>query len=51
LDAAFGGRAAASLVLNRHRVLSKEMIRCLADALDLPENLLLQPYELVRKTG
>jgi mRNA-degrading endonuclease HigB of HigAB toxin-antitoxin module/antitoxin component HigA of HigAB toxin-antitoxin module len=51
LDAAFGNRATASLVLNRHRALSKEMIRRLADLLHLPESLLLQPYELVRDAG
>ena len=51
LDAAFGNRATASLVLNRHRALSKEMIRRLAELLHLPESLLLQPYELARHAG
>ena len=51
LDAAFGSRATASLVLNRHRALSKEMIRRLAELLHLPESLLLQPYELARHAG
>jgi len=51
LDAAFGNRATASLVLNRHRALSKEMIRRLAELLHLPESLLLQPYELTRHAG
>ena len=51
LDAAFGNRTTTSLVLNRHRVPSKEMIRRLADLLHLPESLLLRPYELVRHTG
>ncbi len=51
LDAAFGNRATASLVLNRHRALSKEMIRRLAELLHLPESLLLRPYELVRDAG
>jgi HTH-type transcriptional regulator/antitoxin HigA len=51
LEPAFGNRATASLVLNRHRALSKEMIRRLANLLHLPESLLLQPYELVRDAG
>lgn len=51
IEPAIGNRAMASLVLNRHRALSKEMIRRLADLLHLPESLLLQPYELVRNVG
>jgi HTH-type transcriptional regulator / antitoxin HigA len=51
LDTAFGSRATASLVLNRHRALSKEMIRRLAELLHLPESLLLQPYELAKHAG
>ena len=51
IEPAIGGRAMTSLVLNRHRALSKEMIRRLADLLHLPESLLLKPYELVRKAG
>ena len=51
IEPAIGSRAMTSLVLNRHRALSKEMIRRLADLLHLPEGLLLQPYELVRKAG
>jgi HTH-type transcriptional regulator/antitoxin HigA len=48
LQQAIGNRATTSLVLNRRRALSKEMIRRLADLLHLPESLLLQPYDLVR---
>ena len=51
IEPAIGSRAMTSLVLNRHRALSKEMIRRLTDLLHLPEGLLLQPYELVRKAG
>ena len=51
IEPAIGSRAMTSLVLNRHRALSKEMIRRLADLLHLPESLLLQPYELARKAG
>ncbi len=51
LEPAIGNRATASLVLNRRRALSKEMIRRLADLLHLPESLLLQPYDLVREVG
>ena len=51
IEPAIGSRAMTSLVLNRHRALSKEMIRRLADLLHLPESLLLQPYELTRKAG
>lgn len=51
LEPAIGNRATASLVLNRRRALSKEMIRRLADLLHLPESLLLQPYDLVRQAG
>ncbi len=51
LEPAIGNRATASLVLNRRRALSKEMIRRLAVLLHLPESLLLQPYDLVREVG
>lgn len=51
LEPAIGNRATASLVLNRRRALSKEMIRRLAELLHLPESLLLQPYDLVRQAG
>lgn len=51
LEPAIGNRATASLVLNRRRALSKEMIRRLADLLHLPESLLLQPYDLVRQAS
>ena len=51
IEPAIGNRAMASLVLNRHRALSKEMIRRLASLLHLPEGLLLQPYDLVRNVG
>ena len=51
IEPAIGNRAMASLVLNRHRALSKEMIRRLASLLHLPESLLLQPYDLVRNVG
>ena len=51
LEPAIGNRATASLVLNRRRALSKEMIRRLAHLLHLPESLLLQPYDLVKQAG
>jgi len=46
-----GNRATASLVFNRHRTLSKEKVRKLADLLDLPGSLLVRPQDLVRKVG
>ena len=51
LEPVIGNRATANLVLNRHRALSQEMIRGLADLLHLPESLLLRPYDLIRRAG
>ncbi len=46
---AIGSKTTVSLVLNRKRSLTIEMIRNLAELLGLPVEVLIQPYELDEK--
>ncbi len=46
LIAAIGSKTTVSLVLNRRRALTLDMIRNLADLMNLPLEVLIQPYEL-----
>jgi HTH-type transcriptional regulator/antitoxin HigA len=48
LEAYIGSRARVAEVLNRVRPLSLEMIRRLAEGLQLPAEVLIQRYELQR---
>ncbi|EOZ96491.1 helix-turn-helix domain protein [Indibacter alkaliphilus LW1] len=43
---AIGSKTTVSLVLNRKRALTIDMIRNLHDLLGLPVEVLIQPYEL-----
>lgn len=43
---AIGSKTTVSLVLNRKRALTIDMIRQLAERLGLPVEVLIQPYEL-----
>ena len=43
---AYLDRMAVSLVLNRKRALTLDMIRKLSELLSLPVEVLIQPYEL-----
>ena len=45
LEPAIGGRARVSEVLNRRRTLTLPMIRSLSHLLDIPADILIQPYE------
>jgi HTH-type transcriptional regulator/antitoxin HigA len=46
LEPAIGSRARVAEVLNRRRALTLPMIRALSRALDIPADMLIQPYEL-----
>lgn len=46
LAALVGSRSRASEILNRQRSLSVNMIRKLSEALDIPAEVLVQPYRL-----
>jgi HTH-type transcriptional regulator / antitoxin HigA len=46
LISAIGSKTTVSLVLNRKRALTIDMIRNLSDLLGLPLEVLIQPYEL-----
>jgi len=46
---AIGSKTTVSLVLNRKRALTIDMIRNLSDLLGLPVEVLIQPYELDEK--
>lgn len=46
LIASIGGKTAVSLILNRKRPLTIEMIRNLSELLRLPVEVLIQPYSL-----
>jgi HTH-type transcriptional regulator/antitoxin HigA len=46
LEPAIGSRARVAEVLNRRRALTLPMIRALSRALDIPADVLIQPYEL-----
>lgn len=48
---AIGSKTAVSLVLNRKRALTIEMIRNLAEKLNLPVEVLIQPYPLHTETN
>lgn len=43
------GRALASLILNRQRAMSLEVIRKISDAWGIPADLLIKPYALAAK--
>jgi len=45
LEPAIGSTAAVGEVLNRRRALTPPMIRALSRALDIPADVLIQPYE------
>ena len=45
LEPAIGSRARVAEVLNRRRPLTLPMIRALSRALDIPADVLIQPYE------
>ncbi len=45
LEPAIGSRARVAEVLNRRRALTLPMIRALSHLLDLPADVLIQPYE------
>ena len=47
LEPYLGSRARVSEILNRRRPLSLEMIRKLQSGLDLPSDVLVQPYQVV----
>lgn len=46
-----GSRSRASEVLNRKRALTVEMIHRISTAWKIPADLLVQPYDLVRRTS
>lgn len=46
-----GGATAVSDILNRRRALTLPMIRALSEGLGIPTDILVQPYELVRKSA
>jgi HTH-type transcriptional regulator / antitoxin HigA len=48
LEPFIGSRARVAEVLNRVRPLSLEMIRRLSSGLDIPADVLIQPYDLSR---
>jgi HTH-type transcriptional regulator/antitoxin HigA len=50
LEPYIGSRSRVSEVMNRRRALSMQMVRNLAGGLNLPVDVLVQPYELVRAT-
>jgi HTH-type transcriptional regulator/antitoxin HigA len=45
LEPAIGGRARVAEILNRRRALTLPMIRALTILLDIPADVLIQPYE------
>jgi len=45
LEPAIGNQARAAEILNRRRALSLPMIRALSQVLDIPADVLIQPYE------
>ncbi|MDO8788584.1 MAG: helix-turn-helix domain-containing protein [Sulfuritalea sp.] len=51
LEAFIGPRGRVADILNRTRPLTLEMIRRLADGLQLPAEVLIRPYRLRRKAG
>jgi len=51
LEPYIGTRARVNEIMNRQRRLSIEMIRRLSQGLDLPADVLLQPYEVSGKQG
>ena len=50
LEPAIGGRTRVSEVLNRRRALTLPMIRALSQMLDIPADVLIQPYETTQST-
>lgn len=48
LQPAIGSRARVAEILNRKRALTLPMIRALSRLLDLPADVLVQPYEMAR---
>lgn len=48
LEPAIGSRARVAEILNRKRALTLPMIRALSRLLDLPADVLVQPYEMTR---
>jgi HTH-type transcriptional regulator/antitoxin HigA len=46
LEPAIGSRARVAEVLNRRRALTLPMIRALTHLLDIPADVLIQPYDL-----
>lgn len=51
LEPAIGSRARVAEVLNRRRALTLPMIRALSTLLDIPADVLIQPYRTVRPDG
>ena len=47
LEPAIGSRARVAEILNRRRALTLPMIRALSQALDIPADVLIQPYETI----
>jgi len=48
LEPAIGSRARVAEILNRRRTLTLPMIRALSRLLDLPADILVQPYKLAK---
>src|SRR5271169_2448954 len=48
LEPAIGSRARVAEVLNRRRALTLRMIRALSSFLDIPADVLVQPYKVLR---
>jgi HTH-type transcriptional regulator/antitoxin HigA len=48
LEPAIGSRARVAEVLNRRRALTLPMIRRLSGVLDIPADVLVQPYKVIR---
>lgn len=48
LESALGGSGRVSEIMNRKRALSIQMIRALHELLEIPTDVLLQPYELAK---
>jgi len=51
LEPAIGSRARVAEILNRRRALTLPMIRALSCVLDIPADVLIQPYETGRPVG
>lgn len=51
LESLLGSRSRVSEILNRKRSLSLAMIRRLEDALEIPAEILIQPYDLADETS